>query len=776
MKDIYSSYITDDAWLIKNTEWARPMQSIRESQFALGNGYIGIRGVLEDIPYDALPGTYIAGVYDKMGSQVDELVNLPNPVNFKFTVEGQKLDVIAADVLSHMRALNMKKGLLVRHDIYRDAHKKCYDYQSLRFISMHQKNTGVIRIALTSLDQDCVVDVNTGIDTSIANAGVLSEGQKRHFRVCELGQQDNAGYLVIETFDKKNIITYWSGFHYQINGKEIYAQDNVFQLKLKKNQTVIFTKIFTIKDYPYKQGHADYKKKSLAIFKGALNKGFLTLLDEHISAWDKKWKRSDVVIKGTANLQQNLRFNIYHMLTCGISNNGLSSIGARALSSEGYRGHIFWDTEIFLFPFYLFNYPDIAKSLLFYRYKRLNKAKELALAAGYKGAKFPWESASTGDEETPGWAKDIDSKVTRVHTHEYEHHVTADIAYAVYKYFVVTEDNSFMEKYGYEMLAETARFWASRVKFNKRTKKYDILNVIGPDEIHIDVKNNAFTNMMAKWNLITASKLLFKLRGERAGLYKKLRQQLNLKTSEIQEWKNIASRISFLVNKKGIIEQFEGYFKLKNVTLTETDENGIPEIPVRPSTKNLALTQLVKQADVVMLLYLLGDVFSDKTKKDNYNYYIERTLHRSSLSPSVHSAVACECNDMQRAYNLFNLSLRADISNIHNNTHEGIHAASLGGTWQAMLFGFCGLKVAKEKLSINPKIPRTWREVAFSLYWKRSLLDFKITNSSVRVKMHSRVKKEQELIIYGRRYHIKPGRWQDIQQPSRRNKERYCYS
>ncbi len=775
MKELYTPYTTDESWLIKETEWDKYLQSVRESQFTQGNGYMGIRGALEDVPYDSQPGTYIAGVYDKIGSQVDELVNLPNPVNFKFTIEGQKLDVVAAEVLTHKRALNMKKGLLLRHNIYRDAHKRRYDYQSLRFVSMHQKNTGVMKIALTPLDEDCVVDINTGIDTSVVNAGILSEGKKRHFRVRELGQLDNSGYLIIETFEKKNIIIYNSGFYYSINNRKRYAQDNVFQLNLKKDQTVIFTKIFTIKDFPYKQSHAAYKKKSLVIFKKAFKKGFSALLDEHITSWDKKWKVSDVVIKGTYNLQQNLRFNIYHMLSCAVSDNGLSSIGARALSSEGYRGHVFWDTEIFLFPFYLFNYPKIAKSLLLYRCKRMDKARELAIREGYKGAKFPWESASTGEEETPGWARDIDGKISRVYTHAYQHHVTADIAYAVYKYVLATDDTAFMEKYGYEVFAETARFWASRVKFNKRKKVYEINNIIGPDEIHINVKNNAFTNMMAKWNLLTANKMLLKFRRENKPGYKDLCRRLSIKASEIREFKEIASHIAFPVNKKGIIEQFDGFFKLRKIALTETDENGIPIIPITPSTKNLALTQLIKQADVLMLLYLLGDVFSSKTKKDNYEYYVNKTIHKSSLSPSIHSIMACECRDMQRAYSLFNLSLRSDISNIYGNTQEGIHAASLGGTWQALIFGFCGLSITKETLCVNPNTPRTWHEVRFSILWKQALLDFKISRSCVKLKMHSRKKRLLKVIVFGKRYSIKSGKWLNIQQPSRRPKKRYHY-
>jgi kojibiose phosphorylase len=754
MKGLYAQYTLDDHWVIKETEWAPDLQPIREVQFAQGNGYLGIKGILESIPYDSSSGVFISGLYDNVGSQVDELVNLPNPVNFKFTIEGQKLDEVAMDIVEHKRALNMKKGVLVRKTVFQDRKKRRYEYESLRLVSMNDKHLGAMQITLTALDDDCSVDVHTNIDTSISNAAILSEGRKKHFRVCQLGQQDNAGYLVIETFAKKFTIVYWSGFYYQVNNKKIYAKDNVFQLKFKKGQQVTFTKIFYIKHMAYQNNANVIKSSASKSFRKFFTQSFSDILKAHTGMWQRIWKRADVVIGGTANLQQNLRFNIYHMIICAPNDNGFSSIGARTLSGEGYRGHIFWDSEIFMLPFYLFTFPEIAKNMLLYRYKRLDQARVLAKESGYKGAKFPWESALKGDEQTPAWARDIDGRITRVHTHEFEHHITADIAYAVYKYFTATNDHDFMNKYGYEILFETARFWASRVSYNKSKDAYEIENIIGPDEFHVNVNNNYFTNMMAKWNILTACRLYAAVKSENPAALKVLFQKLNLKTGEISEWKKIASKIALKSRKDGFIEQFDGYLKLKNVRLTEYDENGIPVMPKIWRSKDVALSQLVKQADVLMLLYLLGDVFSLNTKKVNYDYYIARTMHSSSLSAATHAAIAAEIGDMQRAYTLFNLALRADISNIYGNASEGIHAASLGGTWQAVVFGFAGVGVVKGKLSINPNLPNTWNYMQLSLSWQKALLHIKLNHGTVKIRISSSSKEKIDISVFGRRYKL----------------------
>jgi len=751
MKGFYSQFFDDDLWIIKETEWIKRFQGIRESQFTLGNGYLSTRGVLEEIPYDATPGTYIAGMYDKMVSQVDEIVNLPNAFNFKFSVGGEKLGIVAMDILRHKRFLNMKKGLLARHTVYQNTKKSRFDYKSVRFVSMDNKNIGVMQVSITPLDSSCEVTINTGIDTSISNAGVLTEGRKRHFRVKEVGQSQNAGYLAVQTLEKKHTVIYWSGFWYEIDGKKKkYAEDNIFKLKLKKNRTVTFTKVFHIKRYPYETNISAFKDESFKKFFRSFNTKFSTLLNKHVKAWEKLWDTADVVIGGAANLQQNLRFNIYHMLVCGPTDNGISSIGARTLSGEGYRGHIFWDTEIFLLPFYIFNFPEVARSLLLYRYRRLDKARELAKKEGYEGAKYAWESAGTGDETTPEWAKDIDGSIIRIYTHKFEHHITACVAYAFYKYYCVTGDERFMRDYGCETIFETARFWASRVQFNKRKKSYDIKNVIGPDEFHIDVNNNAFTNMMAKWNLIMAYRLFNKLKTAFPVMCKRLQDKINLKNKEVKEWHKIAPRIGVKIDKNGVIEQFDGYFKLKKILITETDENGMPIISKKLKTVDMEKTQFVKQADIVMLLYLLDIYYSRNTKKVNYEYYTKRTLHKSSLSAGVYSMMACDCGDMHKAYNFFNIALRMDISNLYGNTKEGIHAASIGVTWQAAVFGFGGISIKKDKLYIDPRMPRSWHGITLSLLWRGNTIKIKMTNEIITIKVISKSKKEIPLGIFNK--------------------------
>ncbi|UCG35739.1 MAG: glycoside hydrolase family 65 protein [Candidatus Omnitrophota bacterium] len=773
MKELYSAYTDDELWLIKETEWNRDIQNIRGSQFALGNGCLGTRGICEEIPYDAVQGTFIAGVYDRVSSKVSELVNLPNPVNFHLTLEGgEKVGVINMDVIDHRRALNMKRGVLVRHTLFQDAQKRRYNYQSLRLLSMHEKNIGAIQIVFKPLDSDCEVDVYTGIDIAIYNTGGISEGRKRHFRVKGLGQEHDAGYLIVDTLEKKHTIAYWSGFYYEINGKTTYAKDNIFRLKLEKDQTVTFTKIFCIKHFPYEEGAHHCKRHAYEVFNKAFHESFPSLLKKHIQAWERLWEKADVAVGGTANIQQNVRFNIYHMLACGHYDNGFSSIGARTLSGEGYRGHIFWDSEIFLMPFYLFTFPELAKNMLLYRYQRLDAARKLAKEEGYQGAKFAWESGDTGEEETPEWARDIDRTIVRIHTHKWEHHLTADIAYAVYKYYVVTKDKEFMADYGFEILFETARFWASRVHCNRKRKKCEINNVIGPDEFHINVNNNAFTNIMAKWNLITAHKMYRVLKQQKA-LCKSLRDKLNLTEEEVRAWKEISYGITMNTNRKGVIEQFDGYFKLREVSLRRTDENGIPLIPSRIKAKDLGKTKLVKQADVLMFLVMLDDIFSRKTKEVNYEYYMPRTVHRSSLSAPIHSLIACEVGDINKAYSLFNVGLRADISNLYGNTYEGIHAASLGGVWQAVIFGFAGVKVKKEELHINPRMPRTWSCIDFSLTWREDTIGFNASNNVVKLKIDSKKKKQVKIYVFGKAHLYKTNKQYTIKRPIPKKKEEY---
>jgi len=754
MKDYYSKYKTEYPWLIKEEGWVRSLLRVREAQLALGNGFLGSRAVLEEIPYDAQPGTYIAGVYDRIGSQVAELVNLPNPFNFKIMIDGEKLGVVTMDVVEHRRILNLRHGLLCRHTVFQDRKKRKYDYQTLRFVSMQDKNIGVMQIIFTPLDDGVEVSIETGIDTSVYNVRTVNEGRKKHFRVKEVGQFENEGYLIVETFGKLHTVIFRSGFYYETKGKKILAKDNIFELKLRKNQTVVFTKIFHV-EAVLKGENLDKKKKlSEKKFRKAFQSSFDCLLRRHIRAWEGLWNVAEVSIWGDPEVEKKFRFNIYHMLICGPKDNGSSSIGARALTGEGYRGHIFWDTEIFLLPFYLYTLPDVAKNMLLYRYRRLDAARVIAKKYGFKGAMFPWESAGLGEEETPGWAKDLDGRIIRIHTGEMEHHITADIAYAFYHYYNVTHDEKFLRDYGYEVIFETARFWASRVEYNKKKKKYEIKQVIGPDEFHRDVNNNAFTNMMAKWNLVIAYNMFKRLRKLNIKVYRKLVQKIGLASKEATKWKNIAIRISINMGKGQVIEQFDGYFRKRMVEITDWDENSVPIVSEKLTPRDYDKTQLVKQADVIMLLYLLSDVFSNKTKRENYAYYIDRTIHKSSLSLPVYARMAIDVGDRSRGYRFFHTALRTDISNIHNNTNEGIHAACMGGTWQVLINGFAGVKIQKGILSVNPKMPRMWRKILFSLHWRGNLLRLEVKNNKIKIQLVSPGRKKVKIRVFGVLYRL----------------------
>ena len=748
MKDFYATYKEKHLWFIKEEGFDEDLQGIRESQFSIGNGFMGMRGVLEEKPKGAFPGTYVAGIYDRITSKVAELVNFPNPFYFKFSLKGEKVGAVSMDVVEHERFLNMYDGVVVRHTIYSDVKKRQYDYQSIRFVSMHDKNIGCMQIILTPLDSDADIAIQTGMDIAVHNIGTITEGDKRHFNVKELTSDNGMHTLVVETLEKRYAALYHYGFHYKVGRKKTYSKDTVLRLKIKKNKPAVFTQFFSLVVADnQKMDRKQIQTKARRSFQKYFRGNFEKHIKAHSDVWHTLWDTADVIVEGTASLQKNLRFNIYHMLICGHADNGFSSIGARTMSGEGYHGHVFWDAEIFMLPFYAYVMPEVARNMLQYRYNRLDQARQIAKEQGYKGVMFPWESAGIGVDETPTWAKNLDGSIIRIKTNKLEHHITSDIAYACCLYAHVTDDVDFMRAYGYEMIFAGARFWASRLKRNRRGR-YEIRDVIGPDEFHEHVNNNAYTNVMAKWNLLEGYKLYHHIKKLKPETYKKLRAKLNVSDKEVHTWKDIAFKIVFKQRRDKVIEEFDGYFKKRFVHLKEFDENGIPLLPKGIKVKDYQKTQLVKQADVVMLLYLLRNQFNQKDVESNYHFYVKRTLHKSSLSAPIYAIMALEAGDIAHAYQFFNVGLRADISNLHGNSHQGIHAASLGGVWQSVIHGFAGIRRTKDLISIHPRMPKTWRNIKCSLLWKKDCLRITVNNDEVRIIIESKKKKKIQLRIF----------------------------
>ena len=753
--------LSDDEWLIRESGWVpdtpnQHRQGDRESILALGNGYIGIRGALEESPAGATPQTYVAGVFDKSTAETVEIVNLPNPFDFRIYADGAPVAVDRMDVVSHERTLDMKKGLLFRETEYR-SYSGRYGYRSVRALSAHDKHIAMMRVSFVSYDSDIDILVKSGIDASTMNIRPEMGTTVKHYTTDEEDRIGNASYLSVMTKDSGIVVSYAAELSVRRSDDEVAESDKsdvvvdvvrtsewcddrfTENVHFRAEKGVVYTvdrivSVYTSRDLPREQ----IRDASLNALNRSSEIGFDRLLEAHIDSWNRTWEAADIAIECAGagdgerggegpdcDVSRALRFNLYHLLIAGSDSDDQVSIAPKALTAEWYGGHVFWDTELFVLPFFTFTDPAVARNLLLYRYHRLPAARKNAREYGFAGARFPWESADTGEEATPGDWFDKAGNLIMVHTMEREHHITADVAYAVYQYYMATGDSEFMSEYGAEIILESARFWASRGVRNDRTGRYEIRAVIGPNEYQECVNNNAYTNYLAGWNLRCAVSLC----NDPAITLPQPQPTMD----ELQEWQRIADEIDFTVRDDGMIEEFEGYFKRDNTVLSERNEMGMPVYPDAALMDRVQETQLVKQADVVMLLHLFSDDFSLDVKRKNLEYYERRTTHESSLSPPIYAILYAETGDVDAAYRYFKYALYGDLGGNYGNTHHGIHSASMGGVWQAVVFGFAGVRMKESVLAVNPRLPDEWIRLRFNLCWHGARLKFEISRSEVSI-------------------------------------------
>jgi len=411
------------------------------------------------------------------------------------------------------------------------------------------------------------------------------------------------------------------------------------------------------------------------------------------------------------------------MLVCAPDTDDRLSIGAKGLHGEGYRGHVFWDTEAFVHPFFCAAFPDTAQNLLMYRYHTLPGARRKAAERGYRGAMFAWESADSGDETTPAWTKPdaATGRRIRIWCGDTEDHITADVAHAVWSYWQWTGNDGFFRDYGAEIVIEAGRFWASRAAWNEEMRRYDYLRVIGPDEYHENVDNNAFTNYMAKWTIDAALSASEWLATNHPSTWKELSDRLGLTLGEQDEMRRVAQAVYLPQPDPDtkVIEQFDGFSDLEDIT------GSIRDLISAGRAADMALIQdlarhrrILKQADVVMLAKLMPNLFGADVWMANYDYYSARTAHGSSLSPSAHALTAARLGRVDQAYQHFRRSLALDLCDSMGNLGDGIHMANLGGIWQAAVFGFAGVRLdpqAEHGIRIAPALPDAWDRLETSI-------------------------------------------------------------
>ena len=419
-----------------------------------------------------------------------------------------------------------------------------------------------------------------------------------------------------------------------------------------------------------------------------------TLIREHRAFWAERWERADVLIGGDDDLQRAVRFALYHLIS-QVADNGEAHVGARGLSGEAYRGHVFWDADVFVLPFLALTHPAAARAMLEYRIRRLPAARARAASFGRAGARFPWESAATGEDVTPTLVSDHTGRDVVVRTGDYEEHIVADVAWAACFYADWTGDTEFMAGPGTQLVVETARYWASRCRRDDAGQAH-IDAVIGPDEYHEIVDDNAFTNVMARWNLRRALQL------HNDG-------HASLTDDERRSWDELAANIVDGYDPETqLYEQFAGFYALDPFDLSKA-------VPRRPVAADLLFgrdlvsrSQITKQADVLMLHHMVPDEIAPGSLAPNLAYYEPRTAHGSSLSPGIHAGLLARAGHVSKAVDLLQLVGRLDLDDVTGTTAGGLHLATLGSVWQALAFGFAGLRLVSNGIALDPHLPPEW--------------------------------------------------------------------
>ena len=730
--------ILGDTWKLKYFDFAPDQEKIRETLCTVGNGYLGLRGCFEtqSDSENHYPGFYIAGIYNELKTSIkrktainNSLVNCPNWLLIKLKIKDSLVDPFKNKILEYKKILNFKEASVSHKIVFEDEKGRVTQIKSKRIASMHNPHLCAVNFELKPVNYSEKITLFSFIDGDVKNNNVERyKGLKaHHLNIVSKGKLEDGIFL--------NTKTKTSEYEISISTK------NYFNLKNKKkvvNKTKSISEQIT---FNAKKGKSYSLNKIVSIFTSRESKNpgtasisllkdsgdFNDVFRKHKSSWKKLWDKADIFIKGDRSLQKILRLHTYHLLsTYSFNVKGLDlGIPARGLHGEAYRGHIFWD-EIYILPFFIQYFPELAKEALMYRYNRLIAAKNHAKENSYSGALYPWQSADSGKEETQTihynpidgkWGADFSQN---------QRHINIAVFYNFYKYLTHTKDLQFLHEYASPVMIEIARFFATISKFDKKTKKYHIKGVMGPDEFHEKypwsknpgINDNAYTNIMVSWLFKKTFEILETLPTH-------IKERLNIKKSEMKKWEDIRKKLKVEV-KKGIIMQFENFDKLKDLKW-ENYRNKYVDISrmdriLKAEGKSPNNYKVVKQPDALMVFYLLGfdeavsilrslGIKIKNPKKfiqKNYNYYLNITTHGSTLSRFIHSAIAVNLkHDKKLIWSLFKSSLEQDLyGTLRGSIAEGIHTGLMAGTINVVRKYFAGVKTHEKGINIKPSFPR----------------------------------------------------------------------
>ncbi len=652
-----------------------------ESWFTVSNGVSGTRGSVEEGSDASDPATFIAGTYVE-SERGSNLATGPNWTELAILVGNDLTPVTlhTGEVHAHKRVLNLRNGILLRTWLQKLPSGALMSYRSGRFASMAEPQLMVLW-----------AEVKAGLmEAEIGEGGEVKE----HTEIIT-----RSGPIEFAAWTRNGA------------GR-------------------------TLRIAAVRRPGANSERSVDQVLQSADHQGVSMLFASHAAAWEKRWRRAEVVIEGDPDAQKALNFALYHLVSAGESS-GCASIGARGLTGRGYHGHVFWDTEVFMLPFFIATHPPTARGLLDYRHRLLPAARAKAASLGYKGALFPWESADNGEERTPRWIAVAPSKQVPLLGGLQGQHISADVAWAAWQYWRWTGDDDFFTVCGADLLIETARFWAARAR-RRHDGRLHIARVIGPDEYHQTVDDNAFTNVLARWNLEQAAntvEYLSEIKASKDSLF-----NLGVTHAEVRRWRRAASGlVDGFDPSTGLYEQFTGFFHLEEILAAGLAERPFPA-DLFLGSKRTARSQVIKQADVLMIPHMLPEVVPLDVTAANYRYYEPRTSHGSSLSPAIHALIAARIGAVDEALAYFHMAAAIDLNDEMGNAAQGIHMASLGGLWQAAVAGFGGTRVHDDALRIDPHLPERWTRLSFPVLFRGIEIHVDATANSLTVTVGDRVK------------------------------------
>jgi len=691
-----------------------------ESIFFQGNGYMGARGFsCEDQscrPHQK--GHYMAGVFDQLKPGITDMVNTPNFLGLTVKIGDQSLS--EASISGFQQKLCFSDGVLSREYVaaFGQKHLKV---KISRFFSLYDVHIAAIRLEITPLDFEGEITVLATLDATSCNLPIQDDQVKkntetvRYVDTLALSELEDGGLAVYKT--RITGIQIVQAFNLVLPASIVVldkqrnssAQGLDYQVTFlgKAGKTYILDKLVTVFTSRDLNGEP---LQSAALNRLSLvrQKGYEQLLKENREEWARRWETADIEISGDHKAQCAMRWTVFQLIANNASGDSRVSIGARGLSHARYKGCYFWDTEIFMLPFYIYTHPEAARNLLLYRYHTLDAAREHAVKMSSKGARYPWMSSYDGSEQCESW--DIGAC---------EVHITADVVYGMDHYIRITGDTQFLLDHAAEVYLETARFWESRFTYDPRNDQYNMLFVKGPDEYCGVTRNNAYTNILAVYNLSLALDTLNFLKDRYRDVHDRLTGKLGLTEEECSKWRDIIKKAVIPYDKdKDLYLQDETFMLLEPLDVSSVKSDNIP-LYHKICFDRLQRYRVLKQADLVLLMTLFPQKFTTAQKKAVWDFYEPITLHDSTLSYGTHALLAAQLAMKEKAWDYFCKSLYLDLEDVMNNTgNEGLHLAALGATWQALFFGFAGLRFEDNEPKAYPFLPDNWSGLRFTFWYK----------------------------------------------------------